>query len=117
MRRQELRKAASTTGRDLVLPVAAAAIAALALIPAGRAAAWFGLLAVAALLGRLVSRECGIAAAVTGGLLYLWAHGQPRFASTVEDAWTIRLGFLLAGLGALAAVLGDAYRRRVFPQR
>jgi hypothetical protein len=92
-------------GRDLVVPVLAAGALAFALIPAGRLVAWFGLLVLVAGLGRVLGRAAGITAAVTAGLLHLIVHGQPRFATTITDPWTIRLGFLLGILGVLAAAL------------
>jgi MFS family permease len=86
-------------------PVLAAGALAFALIPAGRLVAWFGLLVLVAGLGRVLGRAAGITAAVTAGLLHLIVHGQPRFATTITDPWTIRLGFLLGILGVLAAAL------------
>jgi hypothetical protein len=100
--RLSLREALVTIGRDLVAPVAIAATVAFALIPAPRLVAWFALLALAAALGR-VSRPMGVTAAVASAMLFMTAHGRPRFASTITDTWTIRGSFLIGMLGALAA--------------
>jgi hypothetical protein len=45
----------------------------------------------------------GVTAAVVSAMLFMTAHGRPRFASTITDAWTIRSAFLLGILGAFAA--------------
>jgi hypothetical protein len=97
--------------RDLVCPAAVVTIAGLAMVPLPRLIVWIALAAVPGVLGYYVTRPCGIAAAATSCLLYLWAHGDPRFASTITDQWTIRCAFLLALVGALGACAGD-WRRR-----
>ena len=102
---------------DLLVPTVVACSAAFALIPVGSAIAWFGLLAMAGALGRIAGRGCGTTAAITAGLLYMWAHGHPRFASTITDQWAIRFGFLLGALGAVAAALADWHRRRRLQDR
>jgi hypothetical protein len=100
--------------RDLALPIAATTVAALALVPLPRLVAWVALLLLPGLLGYHVARPCGITAAVTSTVLFLWAHGDPRFASTVTDPWTIRCSFFLGILGALGACAGDwRYRQHL----
>lgn len=49
----------------------------------------------------LAGRAAGTTAAATSALLYLSAHGQPRFATTTTDPTTIRLGLLLGLVGAV----------------
>jgi hypothetical protein len=93
--------------RDLILPVVATSVLAFTLLPAPRFIAWLALLCVPAMFGYLASRACGLTAAAAAALLYLWAYGHPRFATTITDPWTIRVAFLLGLLGALAAAIGS----------
>jgi hypothetical protein len=100
-------------GRDLVLAAVFTVAVALALVAAPRTVAWPILLALAIAMGGLVSRTAGLTAAVAGGLLYMWAHGQPRFSSTITDQTAIRLGFLLIALGAAAVTWAHGKRTAV----
>jgi hypothetical protein len=83
---------------------------ALLLIPAGRAAAWAGLLATVTAVGWFAGRDTGSAAGVTAGVAFMWVHGPQRFASTISDPWVIRLGLMLCLLGIVAAILADLWR-------
>jgi hypothetical protein len=97
-------------GRDFVLPAVLTTAAACLLIPAPRPFAWLFLLAVTAAWGA-VSRPAGVTAAASAALLYMVAHGEPRFVATVTDQWAIRYGFLLGILGAVAACGVSYYLR------
>ena len=85
--------------RDLLAGVGAATAAALLLVPAGRPVAWLALVATAALVGRVLGHDVGTAGGMSAGLAYMWAHGSPRFATTIDDPWTIRFGWLLMAAG------------------
>jgi hypothetical protein len=98
--------------RDFVVPALVVAAAAFALVPAPRWAAWMALLALPALVARRSTRSAGMTAAATAGMLYLAAHGRPRFATTVTDQLTIRLSFLLCILGAVGAATASWQRQR-----
>jgi hypothetical protein len=93
--------------REVVLPVAVIAAAALVLIPTSRAFAWLALLAISTAVGWRVGRSPGIVAAATAALAYMFVHGQPRFASTITDELTIRASFILGILGAAGAAVAD----------
>jgi hypothetical protein len=104
-------------GRDVLLPAAIVTSAALATIPLPRALAWFALLLIPGVLGHHVTKSCGLTAAVTSCLMYLWAHGDPRFALTITDQWTIRCAFLLGILGAVGAHVGGGHVGNPLPAR
>jgi hypothetical protein len=96
--------------RDLALPIVVTSALALTLIPVPRAIAWFVLLAVPALLGHSVSRTAGITAAGCAGMLFMWAHGRPRFASTVTDPSIVRASFLLVVAGVAVTFVARWWR-------
>jgi hypothetical protein len=97
--------------RDVALPTAIMTVAALAMVPFQRLVVWLALLLLPGVLAYHVARPCGITAAAVSALLYAWAHGNPRFSSTVTDQWTIRWSFLLGMLGVLGACVADWYWR------
>jgi hypothetical protein len=97
--------------REVLAPVAIVFVGGLALVPAGRPLAWLGLLAVVAVLGRVAGRTAGLTAAGSAVIVYMWAHGAPRFAGRVTDPSTIRLAFVLGVLGSVAALLADRHPR------
>lgn len=98
--RSACRSIAVTCG-DVVGAAAATAATGLALIPAGRIVGWIGLLGLTIGLAHLAGRAAGITAAATSTLLYLSAHGRPRFAGTITDPTTIRLALLLGLAGTI----------------
>jgi hypothetical protein len=100
--RPSLRESLVAISRDLLAPIALATVAAFALLPTPRAAAWIGLLALCTTLG-VIARPMGVTAAVASAMAFMAVHGRPRFASTITDVWTIRASFLLGILGASAA--------------
>jgi hypothetical protein len=89
--------------RDLAAPILVTSALALTLIPVPRAIAWVVLLMVPAVLGHSLSRTAGITAAGCAGMLFMWAHGRPRFASTVTDASIVRASFSLVVAGVAVA--------------
>jgi hypothetical protein len=99
--------------RDFVVPALVVAAAAFALVPAPRWAAWTALVTLPALVASRSTRSAGMTAAATAGMLYLVAHGRPRFATTVTDQLTIRMSFLLGILGAVSAATASWQRQRV----
>jgi K+-sensing histidine kinase KdpD len=109
---RSVRSAVTDVLWEMCLPVAATGVVAFVLIPFGRPLAWLVLLAVVTGLGWLLGRFAGYIAAGVAGLSYLWVHGEPRFARVVTDQGTIRLGFLLGIVGAIAATLAD-WRQKV----
>jgi hypothetical protein len=96
--------------RDLALPILVTSALALTLIPVPRAIAWIVLLAVPAVLGHSVSRTAGITAAGCAGMLFMWAHGRPRFASTVTDPSILRASFLLVVAGVAVTFVARWWR-------
>jgi hypothetical protein len=91
----------------VLLPIVLTTLVAFASLPAPRYVAWVALFAVTAEIGRRVSRSAGMFSAAIASLAYMFAHGRPRFASTVTDQLTIRASFLLGILGVTAAVVAD----------
>ena len=83
----------------------------LTLITVPRSLAIAGLLGVVWLASRWQGWQAGRVAAVAAMLCYLWAHGRPRFQSTVTDDLTIRVGGLLLVAGLVVALLGDRTSR------
>jgi hypothetical protein len=53
----------------------------------------------------------GVTAAIASALLFMSAHGRPRFASTITDQGTIRAAFLLGLLAAVAAAATSWWAR------
>jgi hypothetical protein len=98
--------------RDFVAPALGASAAAFALVPAPRWAAWIALVVLPALVARVSTRSAGMTAAATAGMLYLVAHGRPRFVTTVTDQLTIRMSFLLGILGAAGVAMASWQRQR-----
>jgi hypothetical protein len=102
-------------GRDTIIPVSVTTAAALVLLPAPRVVAWTALLLVATAIGWRAGSAPGVVSAVTACFSYLFAHGRPRFASTISDPVTIRAGFVLGILGAVCAVAADWRARTAHP--
>jgi hypothetical protein len=105
-----VRAVAHDLARDFIGPATIAATVALALVPAPRWAAWAVLAALPPLVASRVTRSAGFTAAVTAGMLYLVAHGRPRFTTVVTDQLTIRMSFILAAVGAAGALAAATSR-------
>jgi hypothetical protein len=107
---RSLRLEVRLVARDFVLPATVVALVAVALIPLPRPFAWLTLSVVPFVLASHLGRASGITGAVTSVVLLLWAHGDPRFTTTVTNQSTIRWAFLLGLAGVFAAYVGAARR-------
>jgi hypothetical protein len=94
-----------TVGIDIAVPIGFISIAAATLVAVPRPIAWVTLAVLPPIFGRLVGRTSGLTASVMSGLAYLFAHGRPRFESTITDRLTIRAGLLLCLLSTLLVLV------------
>lgn len=90
---------------------ASVTVVGLMLVPAGRPFAYVGLLTAVWLVARRGGWDFGRTGAMAAALVYLWAHGRPRFEPTVTDQLTIRSSLVLLLLGLAAAWLADRRHR------